>query len=61
MPKDSPKTRIEWQEARLDSVVRFYSDGFRFGDGERPLLVEYFLDPQRGKVVFKIIVETKPK
>lgn len=59
--------RIEWQEADLKTVVQWYVDAFRFKRGESLFRHDWFVDPAKGKVIFRLFIsdelttEEKPK
>jgi hypothetical protein len=49
--------RIQYQEAELSDVVRYYVEGLKPVDGERITSHDYFVDPSRGKVILRLYVE----
>lgn len=49
-----------YQQENLDEVLRFYVSKFRPKNGEKIRHSEAFLDTNKGKVVFKLLLETPP-
>lgn len=49
-----PKLKIEYQEISLEDVIRYFADGFKVKIEQ----YEWFLDAQKGKVIFKLYVES---
>jgi hypothetical protein len=48
-----------WVEHPLTDVLRCYADMFEAQDGRKILRREYFVDPVKNVVVFKLTTETK--
>ena len=55
--------KIVYQDCEINDVMRFWMDSYNLKDGEvLPEYSEWFYDPGRGKVIFKLMVnETAPK
>ena len=47
----------EYQLVKLEEVIKYFYKGFEFK--EKPLGWEWFLDPNKGEVIFKFIMEDK--
>lgn len=50
---------IHYQEARFDDVLYFFAKSFKPRDGEKIDHVEFFVDPVKNVVVFKLYVREK--
>jgi len=49
--------RIEYREADLAHVLRFWSDKYQYPDGRRVTCGDAFVDTGKGRVIFKLYVE----
>jgi len=50
------KPELVYQEEKLQSVVDFFAKAFLPPDGKHIRVVDTFVDPAKGKVVYKMIV-----
>ncbi len=50
--------KIKYDVVSLDRILQFWKDRYEPAEGKVSPPIEHFLDPVRGKVVFKIFVET---
>lgn len=54
------KIRTEYQERKLDEVMRYFAKDFQCKiPGEKIHHVEYFVDPVKQVVVFKLFVKER--
>ena len=57
---DNGERRTVWQPAKISDVVRFYAESFSPDDNETVEVVDWWLDPTKGEIVFCLSVETTP-
>ena len=52
--------RIEYNDFNLDTVVRYFAKDFKPKDG---IIYdfEYFIDPVKGKIIFKLVIKEDKK
>jgi hypothetical protein len=51
------KQRIEYQEISLEDIMRYFVEGFQpKGNDEQVLNYDWFLDAQKGKVIFRLFI-----
>lgn len=55
------EARFEYQEAYLKDVMRAYVKDYTSEEFEILSFSEYFIDPVKEKVIFKLVVRDKPK
>lgn len=53
--------KIEYQEADLDTVLRYYAKGYRLPKDGALYQFEAMVDTGKRKVVFKLYIEEKEK
>jgi Na+-transporting NADH:ubiquinone oxidoreductase subunit NqrC len=53
------KYAFEHVEHDMDTVMRHFADGFKPGRGRQIMSVEWFIDPFKGRVLFKVFVKRK--
>jgi len=51
--------KIEYQEAPLDKVIKFYAGGFHFENGETLFSYDSYVDSAKNTVVFRLVLKTK--
>jgi hypothetical protein len=56
---DSTKLRIQHQEHDIENVIEFFVKGFKTKAGERITNWDWLYDPHKGRVAFKLYVETR--
>jgi hypothetical protein len=49
------RIKIQWQQVELDSVIDYYVKGF----GVEISNYEFYIDPVKKKVIFKLYIEGK--
>lgn len=54
------KLRTEYVEVDLAAVLGFFADAYEFKEGTELFKAESFIDPVKGKVIFKLVLE-EPK
>jgi hypothetical protein len=56
------KTTLEhiYQEANLDTVIHYFAKDFQLQPGTELLEVEYYVDPFKKKVIYKLFVKKHP-
>lgn len=52
-------TKLAWVEIDIKEVMDYFIKGFRVKEGE-VISHEWFHDPRKGKVIFKLVVEDQP-
>lgn len=53
--------KTEWNECRIDDVMRYFAKGFELPRGREIYRTEFFIDTNQGKVVFKLTTKDKEK
>jgi len=53
--------QTEWNECRIDDVMRYFAKGFELPKGREIYRTEFFIDTNQGKVVFKLTTKDKEK
>ena len=49
--------RIDYREADLADVLRFWSDKYQYPDGRKVTCGDTLVDTAKGRVIFKLYVE----
>jgi len=52
--------RIEYHETTLETIIKYYKEGFKLKKGESIWSSETFCDPS-GKTIIKLFIEEKEK
>lgn len=52
------KTELIWQTHSLDSIVHFFADKFELKKGQKILRAEWFIDPVKNTVIFRLLIES---
>lgn len=52
------KLRIEYIEASLETIMRYYIRGYELPKNEAISTSEWFIDQQKERVIFKLFIET---
>lgn len=53
--------RQEYIHTDIETVFKYYADGFQIPDGEKIHNYETTYDPRTGKVIFRLFVDKKDK
>lgn len=57
--KPTTKMDIRYAEASLEAVMQFYADAYTMLPGQRLAKADSFVDTAKGRVVFKLYVESE--
>lgn len=49
---------IKYQVHTVPDIMKFFVDGFKLPDGQKIWNYEWFYDPHKGKVVFRLEIIT---
>jgi hypothetical protein len=49
----------EWQEHSIQSVMNYFKKGFQSKNGDEILGIDYFIDPVKERVIFRLTVSKK--
>jgi len=52
------ETTIVWQTHKFNEVLRYFADGFTAKEGETISDRDWWIDTQKGEVVFRLTIET---
>lgn len=52
---------IQYVEHSIEDVLDYFTEEFKCQQGEKVTKYEHFIDPVKGKVIFKLYVERAPK
>lgn len=52
-----PDLKIEWTDVALADVLRHFAEGYEFKDGTKLVRHEAFVDPAKGRVLFKLTTQ----
>lgn len=53
------ETKTIWQTHKLDEVLQYFADGFTTNEGETIFDRDWWIDAQKGEVVFRLFIETE--
>jgi hypothetical protein len=46
--------QVFWQECTLEEIMKYFAKDFQLPEPQRAYNIEYFVDVNKGKVVFKV-------
>lgn len=52
------KTEVIYHEVKLEDVLKYFEEGFKFNEGTSKITSEHFLDNHKKVVIFKIYLDT---
>lgn len=51
--------KIQYQEHSIESVMDYFAAGFEMKEGQKLSRHEWFYDPTKGKVIFRLTIQEK--